>query len=341
MKKFVLAIFVAAAILSGCNEVETEENNTPICFGEASTRAEVKDASEIKEFKVYAEMNLGSDNATDGSNLQWIPLLEGERVYRSSADAPFTYDNTRYWVNDRTFRFFACWPYLSENKEAAEDGLWKVEETSLGEYKLSFVTSAKADDDLLAANKTIVTTADQTEYPTIDFAFKHQLTKICFKVNYDGVVNKGDAFKFKELTISNIKKSGTLTATSSTDTSNWIVDNTQNINYTWKPESPVDVPPHNSENATSINVWGDGLRLIPQTVEVGTVGLYIKYQYDDSNQGHFIDKEIITTLPAITWQTGLQYTYVITLHEDEFITFRNIEIEPWGSPQQGGAVIIK
>jgi hypothetical protein len=132
-----------------------------------------------------------------------------------------------------------------------------------------------------------------------------------------------------------------LTATSSTGTGNWIVDNTQNINYTWKSESPVEVPPHNSENATSINVWSDGLRLIPQTVEVGAVGLYIKYQYDDSKQGHFIDKEIITTLPAITWQTGLQYTYVITLHEDEFITFRNIEIEPWGSPQQGGAVIIK
>lgn len=348
MKKFVLAIFVAAAILSGCNEVETEDNSTPICFGEASSRAEVKDASEIKEFKVYAEMNLGSDSATDGSNLQWIPLLEGERVYRDNngdgvtdETGNFTYDNTRYWVNDRTFRFFAYWPCLSENKEVAEDGLWKVEATSLGEYKLSFVTSAKADDDLLVANKTVVTTAGQTEYPTIDLAFQHQLTKICFKVNYDGVVNKGDAFKFKELTISNIKKSGTLTATSSTGTSNWIVDNTQNINYTWSSESPIDVPPHNSENATSINVWSDGLRLIPQTVEVGTVGLYIKYQYDDSKQGHFIDKEIITTLPAITWQTGLQYTYVITLHEDEFITFRNIEIEPWGSPQQGGAVIIK
>ena len=111
MKRLVLAIFVSAALISGCNRIEIEGDDAKLIkFGAASTRAEVTSANDILAFKVFAEMNLGADNAEDGSNLQWISLLENERVYRDNSDADFTYDNTRYWVNDRTFYFFGFYP---------------------------------------------------------------------------------------------------------------------------------------------------------------------------------------------------------------------------------------
>ena len=106
----------------------------PIRFGEAVTRAAITNADDITEFKVYAEMNLVPDNATDGSNLQWVSLFDGgEKVYRDNNNdgvtdttGDFTYNNTRYWVNDRTFNFFAVHPYetevvVSNNGDASEN----------------------------------------------------------------------------------------------------------------------------------------------------------------------------------------------------------------------------
>jgi hypothetical protein len=88
--------------------------------------------------------------------------------------------------------------------------------------------------------------------------------------------------------------------------------------------------------------------LIPQTIAPGVVNINVKYTYTDhyvvdgvEYEADSVDKEVDTYLPAVTWQPGLKYTYTMTLHEDDLITFRQIEVATWGSPQQGGAIIIK
>jgi hypothetical protein len=88
--------------------------------------------------------------------------------------------------------------------------------------------------------------------------------------------------------------------------------------------------------------------LIPQTISPGVVNIRVKYTFVDKyvvdGVEHIADpveKVVDTFLPAITWGAGQQYTYTMTLHEDDLITFKQIEVATWGSPQQGGAIIIK
>lgn len=337
MKKFVLTILVAAAILSGCNEVETEENSTPICFGEASTRAEVKDASEIKEFKVYAEMNLGSDNATDGSNLQWIPLLEGERVYRSSADTPFTYDNTRYWVNDRTFYFFAAYPHDTEvvvNNNEAVNGS--------STYTVNFNTPATADTDLLVAGVCVDTNSVPAP-ETVAFDFSHALTQMNIKVFYDIQKNPNDSFRVKRISLTGVRKQGLLTFASAVT---WAPSTNEVLNFV------ADFGEGKVLNATLSDdtkyAWlsENYLMLIPQAIALNQVKLVIEYQFlqgtdEPTDENPWVDRKVEAYLPATQWPGGKKITYSVSLYENNDIVFSKPVVESWGEPQSGGTIIIK
>ena len=329
MKKFVLAIFVAAAILSGCNEVETEENNTPICFGEASTRAEVKDASEIKEFKVYAEVNLGSDSATDGSNLQWIPLLEGERVYRSSADAPFTYDNTRYWVNDRTFYFFGFYPettVITRTSEESESG-------TILRYTGSVQVPYAADSDFMTALTIQGEIPEGEEFPEgVPMQFKHYFANIGFEATKDA--------NNARITITSIGFSG--------------ISRTANLSIVCQPGSSyTEELVHVAEQRTVLRrnlsydignktplLKDNGLLVVPQSIAEGQVMLNISYEYQQDGQ----EVEYFTfskAIPAVEWKANQRYVYTLTLSVDKNIYISTPTVEEWGSPQSGGIIIIK
>lgn len=333
MKRFILSIFVAAAILSGCNEVETEDNNTPICFGEASTRAEIKDASEIREFKVYAEVNLGSDSATDSSNLnlQWIPLLEGERVYRSSADAnaPFTYDNTRYWVNDRTFYFFGFYPettVITRTSEESESG-------TILRYTGSVQVPYAADSDFMTALTIQREIPEGEEFPEgVPMKFKHYFANIGF----EATKNANNA----RITITSIGFSG--------------ISRTANLSIVCQPgssytEELVPVPEqrtvlrrnleYNIETGTEL-LKDNGLLVVPQSIVDGQVMLNISYEYQQDGQ----EVEYYTfskAIPAVTWKANQRYVYTLTLSVDKNIYISTPTVEEWGSPQSGGIIIIK
>ncbi len=332
MKKFVLAIFVAAAILSGCNEVETEDNNTAICFGEASTRAEVTNASEIKEFKVYAEMNLGSDNATDGSNLQWIPLLEGERVYRSSADAPFTYDNTRYWVNDRTFYFFGFYPettVITRTSEESESG-------TILRYTGSVQVPYAADSDFMSALTIQSEIPEGEAFPEgVPMQFKHYFANIGFEATKDA----GNANA--RITITSIGFSG--------------ISRTANLSIVCQPGSSYTeelVPVAEQRTVLRRNLSYDietetkllednGLLVVPQSIADGQVMLNISYEYQQQEGAEVEYYTFSKAIPAVTWKANQRYVYTLTLSVDKNIYISTPTVEEWGSPQSGGIIIIQ
>ena len=339
MKRFILSIFVAAAILSGCNEVETEDNNTPICFGEASTRAEIKNASEIKEFKVYAEMNLGSDSATDGSNLQWIPLLEGERVYRSSADAPFTYDNTRYWVNDRTFYFFAAYPHDTEvvvNNNEAVNGS--------STYIVNFNTPATADTDLLVAGVCVDTNSGRPAPETVAFDFSHALTQMNIKVFYDTKKNPNDSFRVKKISLTGVRKQGLLTFASAVT---WTPSTNEVLNFVADfGEEPEPLDATLSGDAKYAWLSENYLMLIPQAIALNQVKLVIEYQFlqgknAPTDENPWVDRKVEAYLPTTQWPGGKKITYSVSLYENNDIVFSKPVVESWGEPQSGGTIIIK
>ena len=338
MKRFILSIFVAAAILSGCNEVETEENNTPICFGEASTRAEIKEASEIKEFKVYAEMNLGSDNDPDGLNLQWIPLLEGERVYRSSADAPFTYDNTRYWVNDRTFYFFAVYPHDTEvvvNNNDAVNGS--------STYTVNFNTPATADTDLLVAGVPVDTNLGRPAPETVAFDFSHALTQMNIKVFYDLAKNPGDRFRVKKISLTGVRKQGLLTFASEVT---WAPSTNEVLNFVADFGEGKELDATKSDDTKYAWLSDNYLMLIPQAIALNQVKLVIEYQFlqgtdEPTDENPWVDRKVEAYLPTTQWPGGKKITYSVSLYENNDIVFSKPVVESWGEPQSGGTIIIK
>lgn len=336
--KRVLSIFIVACALLSCENgrepVGPNGESNAIAFGEVGTRAEAVTASTINAngFGVYAFVNTGEKN-TPEADIYTSLFEEEERVYWDDNILGLTYDNIKYWEANRIYHFWGIYPYVDGDSQAINTD---ISGNPTG-FSRTFTTPDTADADLLVAYSDVDTSEDTPA--SVVMNFNHALSKVFFKVHYDTDGNKDDEFVLKEFSISNIKKVGTLTTTLNGNKS-WSANQMQNMNFEWSGEHKF---------GSELNLWENGLMLIPQTIAPSTMNIKVKYVYTD----HYVDehsqevvaspveKEVNTYLPAITWKPGVQYTYTMTLHEDDLISFKQIEVATWGSPQQGGAIIIK
>lgn len=323
MRKIVLTL-IAAVVLLGCGNEPTPvapDEQKAITFGSVETRAEVSE-NDITEFGVYAFVNQGADGTDEASVFESLLGSDdgAERVYFDSITGEWTYDNVKFWMANRRYHFLGIYPFDATSNSITNDisGISRV-----------FTTPDEANMDIMAAH-TMVNSAGATP-SSVEMTFEHMLSKVCFKVHYDTTGNQDDEFTLTGFTISNIKKEGTLQSTFDGNNS-WSVNQLYNMDFEWEGEKVLE---------SEFQLWGDDLMLIPQTIAPSVVNINIKYKYNEDKNGNLVDKEVDTYLPAITWKPGLQYVYHMILHEDDLITFNQIEIADWGSPQQGGAVIIK
>ena len=67
------------------------------------------------------------------------------------------------------------------------------------------------------------------------------------------------------------------------------------------------------------------------------------YELKRQNAADWEEAELETVLPSITWKAGQRYTYNVVLSSVTDITVYYIQtkVDPWGTPQVGGTVIIK
>lgn len=300
------------------------------------TRADITASNiETDGFGVFAFVNKGANDTPEASIFESLLGDDdaAESVTIDKKTNEWTYKNTKYWTENHVYHFFGVYP-LDASYTITKD----ISNNPTG-ISRSFATPEKADEDLVAAYTAV---NSSIETPTVDMNFKHILARVYFKIGYDTTNNEDDEFILREFSISNIKKVGTLHSLfTDSNTHSWSVNPLQNMTFKWSNEN---------ENAleAALSLWDNGLMLIPQTIAPGVVNINVKYTYRD----HYVadgedkiagpvDKEVNTYLPAVTWKPGQQYTYSMTLHEDDLITFRQIEVATWGSPQQGGAIIIK
>lgn len=296
------------------------------------TRAAVTE-DDINSFGVFAFVNQGAEGTPKSTTFVSLFDEEAERVYKDDA-GDWTYDHIKNWESDRVYHFFGVYPF-----DAPYSIINDISGNPTG-ISRTFITPDEADQDIVAA-KVTHTTAETTPESVV-MNFEHMLAKVIFIIDFDKNKNKGDEFILREFSISNIKKEGTLQSLfTDSNTHSWSVNPLQNMTFEWSGEYDF---------GAALSLWGEGLMLIPQTIAPGVVNINVKYTYTDhyvveGEDGEQIaapvDKEVNTYLPAVTWQPGQQYTYSMTLHEDDLITFRQIEVATWGSPQQGGAIIIK
>ena len=333
----VALLLFAAMSCSKDESVRVAPSGEEITFSNAQTRATASTASDIGEFGVYAVMSLAPDaNYQQPSDVEYIHILEDERVYKSGSD--YTYTNTAYWFDQRTFHFFGYWPYGTTSR-IASDGV---------SYELDFevakaATPAKqtAADDLLTFHYS--TAYVQGNATTVDVNFTHILSKITFSISQDFTKNPYDRFHVNSVSLTPIKAGGTYTTSRFNKEGEWHYSN-NHLSFSKTFDASLQFSP-DPPGSNSLVVFEDGLKLVPQKIESGTIGLVVKYTYEqgdiDKNYSAPVEKTASTFLPIGEWKPGKAYHYKMSLYQDNLIVFKNIDITPWGEQPDAGTIIIK
>ena len=317
-------IISTCLVLAACsNEGLIDSPNTndgSIRFGNVATRAEVSDASQINSFKVFAEMNLGEDG-TDEAN-QWVPLFsEGELVSRVGSSNDWTYENKRYWVDNRYFYFYGFYPSSLEVTRTEDADGWVYSSTISVPYA--------ADTDFMTAYKMVPKAAGFE--PTVQMSFEHRLARVKFKISKDNGTN---IFRVTEIGFSGISRRGTLEFRKGESGDLTPIAESRNV---LRRDLNVNI----EESGTTLFGNNDGLLLIPQKFVAGQVQLNLSYEYGQSDSSEVEHLTLSKDIPTGEWEAGKTYVYNLKLAADKTIYISTPTVEDWGIPQSGGVIIIK
>ena len=312
-----------------------------ISFNADITRATVSSAADIEDFRVYAVMSTAPDqDYNTPSDVVYNHILKGENGegtlvwYDATLEndngttGGFTYDDTQYWINDRTFHFFAFWPATTPAK-IANDGY---------SYELEYSATTDANDDLLTYHYSTYVDMEQTDYPTVPITFKRMLTQISFEISQNKVTNQFDKFHVTSVALSGIKAGGSYTTSRYDKEGSWHFSNDK-LNFLAKFEEGEQFDGNNQL------VIFENLNLVPQEIKQQEVALVVNYTYqqgdNSQNYGDEVTKSISTYLPIVEWKAGRKYTYKMELSQDNILIFKNISVNDWGEQPDAGTIIIK
>lgn len=333
---FLLPLYLISCTTSQIEEeFPQKEEQTAIGFNaKVNSRAAVSSVSDIKEFKVYAVKSTEPDiNYELGSDVDYNHILEGEKVYWDANLNGYTYDNPQYWVNDRAFHFFGCYPYETTTK-LDDDGV---------SYNLKYsatIESAQNKYDLLTFHYSTHTEANQTVYAAVPVTFNRALTQISSEITQDFESNPYDKFCVTSVTFSGISAGGTLTTSRFDKTGQWhLTDDKLSFSKDFtSPGIPL--------TATPLVVF-DGLNLVPQKIDNNNnkIAFIVYYTYQQGDSDGLTDevenKTATIYLPISEWLPGKKYNYKLVLYKNNLIVFSNIVVSTWGEQPDAGTIIIK
>ena len=347
-----MAVGSVLNLCSCSNEViEVPNTEKAIVFDNIQTRGIVDNADTILRMGVFAQMNLGDEDKQETGSNEFIMLLENENVSRTSPDNPWTYVNTRYWVTDRVFHFFAVWPYSGDNTSVTN--VKSIAPAVAGKgaygYSVTFVTPEAADQDLLTATNMKKTKTGYNFSESVGFNFQHELTNLNLKIWSNGAPdNVQDKIKVKSVTLSNVTKKATLNTTISG--SSWSYSSEKMVftkNYGDEGITvsqaqikdgqlvPNEVSQYNPSKDNPGIPFENGLLLIPHTITSSSPVL-VTVIYDlqrpiDQNENSWEEKKLQVFLPESTWPAGKKLTYNLIISGDRTITEFEINtvVEDW------------
>ena len=336
--KYFIALVAVISIVCSCdkNSLDTKptETSSAIEFANVSTKAAVNDLGDLQDngFGVWAYIN----NSTVTNSLH----MDNIHVEYKEDEASWEYSPLKYWLPETVFNFIATYPYDSE-------GTYYTFDPNTSAVKLTVAETPSQEDFLIATNT--VDTSDESFDATnaVNLNFQHVLTSVGLNIWRDGAKHQNDQMRITKVSLGNIRKSGVY----SSNTGVWTINNERvAIEYVNENLSDTD-----NIGAVTINDNGsfttraipatpfDGIMLIPQTLDPNTVSLRIQYQLKRQNAADWENAELETYLPAATWEPNKRYTYNVVLSSVTDITIYYIQtkVDPWGTPQVGGTVIIK
>ena len=325
-------LFIAACENSSFDNPHIELKDMPITIDSSVsvTRASITDL-QAEGFGVWAFI-------TNSVRTNY-PYMENTLVEDRNGDGEWYYSPTKYWLYETQFSFIATYPY-------DEDG--DIYTSSTGDVQLTLSETPSVTDYLVARNT--IDTSDSIFDPSesVQLQFKHLLSNVSLNVWRDHGKHQNDQMRVRKVTLSNIRKAGTYSS----------------VADAWAPTSDKLTMEYTNDDVADDNNIGaatkkgdsfefsgtpsapfSGLMLLPQPIDASSnmVSLKIEYELKRLNAADWESAELETILPAITWEKGKQYVYNVVLSSVTDITVYYIQtkVDPWGTPQVGGTVIIK
>lgn len=330
--KYFIATITAISIVCSCKTISIDAPKTEtlpaIGFSNVSTKATVDDVK-TNGFGVWAYIkNDVADN---------VLIMENTKVTYNSTTSSWGYSPLKYWIDNSLFTFLAAYPN--------EGFIFDPGNSSLN---LTLAETPSQVDYMVATNMTDTSAEDFSE--TVDLQFKHILTSVRLNIWRDHGKHQNDQMRIRKVTLSNIQKGGTY----SSNTDRWAVSNErltmEKVYEGGSDEDNIGAAQVN-DNGTleTITRLGpadpfDVMMLIPQTLDGSSpVSLKIQYELKRQNAADWETAELETVLPSVTWEPNRRYTYNVVLSSVTDITVYYIQtkVDPWGTPQVGGTVIIK
>ena len=326
-------LFIAACENSSFDDPHIELMDMPITIGSSvSVSRATTDDVQDDGFGVWAFIK-NSEKTND-------PYMKNLKVEYIEDEERWDYGEPKYWLIDTEFSFVATYPY--------DNGTIYTTNSSTGAVELTLSNTPSVTDYLVALSSVNTSDSIFTPSASVDLQFKHLLSNVSLNVWRDGAKHQNDQMRVRRVTLSNIRKTGTYS--SATDA--WAPTNDKlTMEYTNDEVTDDDNIGAATQNNGSLNLGGipstpfSGVMLLPQTIDVSSyiVSLRIDYELKRQNAADWERAELETILPAITWEKGKQYVYNVVLSSVTDITVYYIQtkVDPWGTPQVGGTVIIK
>lgn len=306
MKRNLFLLIAVAAALSACSKTETiGTQDKAIQF----TSAYIGNAVESKAVNMIEEANINEFIVYGGYN-DMTHVFDGVSVTGDANTDTWTYNVTRYWVANKTYKFAAYAPSAAGNNGTI------TPDFGTGALNFTGYTSDPSNqNDLIYATATQKTESDiSADAPAkIQFGFGHLLSMIKF------TFNSGFGNDIK-VTVDNLKVYG-------------MIAQGNYAGGSWTPGSATvtegapfsEMSSNEAENSTSRNTSASSVdfAVIPQTIvgsdDTGTkVAVSFNVRVQD-NADHYIigsadaGVTLTATLPDYTWTAGNRYNYTVTI----------------------------
>lgn len=334
------ALLGTALLLISCSKtvIDNPESQLPkgaITFADVATRALIDSKDEISAFSVWGYY-VPDNAATTGEDA--TPIFTGDKVTKSGST--WSYEGLRYWQEGNSYRFFAVYPFDTEN--------FKLETGDGATGYHPYITISDFD----VAGKQVDLMTSQTDYidykeggnapGSVGFTFGHTLSAIKFDVAVDK--SESSDFKIKILSASlfGIPKKGDFSMED--EKGHWTFSNedlsSQNAPFmsrkiTENTEGIVD-------GSKAFSLFGEDCLVIPDA-GLSSRGAVLELEYQtttgasDSDWSETKYRTLDLSSSTNEWMAGVKYLYTITI--GDYLTF-SVNVVPWNT-STGGIITVE